>query len=386
MKWDRIWLFSLLGFLLWGCQKHSEGFLLGVSVPLTGPGSQQGQSIVNGILIATEEVNQEGGILGQPVSLTIRDDQGHPETARQIARALLKEKPAGVVLQAEPETSHAFLSSFAQQKIMLLAPGKSLHPAPKEAPYVFQTLANPDQEAQALIQYLLRSGYRRLALIQENGLYARILAAAMKKQLAWAGLEPQWQNTGSAEPSQAQLQQLLDSGAEAILYAGHYPGAAQWARILSEQGIQLLLATPQEIFDREFIRLAGKSHIQNVITVFPAFQTPGAFAAKYQSRFGELNPLATLAYYSARQFFLSYSSQPTQARIHLQRSHPNPGEPWLHNPGRALPAAYLRIWQPDQSGHFVVVTQVRPPRGKRSGEILGEMGRRASQKRPSTRG
>lgn len=375
----------LLSLLLCACSAPSSGLVLGVSVSLTGPGSVQGQTIVNALLLATEEINQRGGIHGQMVSLSIHDDQGRPETAAQIAQALLKQKPAGVVLQGDLETSHIFLRSFPKQKIILLSPGKSLHPLPQEASYVFQTLANPEQEAQALVQYLLRSGYRRLALVQEKGMYAHFLATAFKKQLAWARLTPLWQNTDSAEPNPETLQALLDTGAEAILYAGHYPGAAQWARILSQQRIHLLLATPQEIFDREFIRLAGKANIKNVMTVFPVFQTPGAFAKKYQNRFGEINPLATLTYYSARQFFLSFSSQTEPAHLQLQHLRPVPSEPWLHNPGRALPANYLRIWQPDQSGQFVVVTQIPTPRGRRSGQILGEMGRRASQKRPSAK-
>ena len=52
---------------------------IGVSGPFSGGSSPMGLSMRGGIRLAAEDINQRGGILGQPIQLVERDDRGRPD-------------------------------------------------------------------------------------------------------------------------------------------------------------------------------------------------------------------------------------------------------------------------------------------------------------------
>jgi len=56
---------------------------LGTLVPTTGPDSHTGASMLNGAMLAVDEVNAAGGVLGRQVELMVEDDAGDPGAAAQ---------------------------------------------------------------------------------------------------------------------------------------------------------------------------------------------------------------------------------------------------------------------------------------------------------------
>jgi ABC-type branched-subunit amino acid transport system substrate-binding protein len=375
------WWGLCLFLMLVSCSGTPVGRQLNLAVPLTGTRAQEGQSIVNGVLLAAEEFNAQAQESGQPrVALNIRDHQGRAEVALELAQEWAHAPLNPVMLQAEPEIWLKVSPFLARPDRLLLTPGQSFSPEAGRPSRILQPLANPDQEAAALIDWLIRSGYRRFALIQEDALYARELARAFERQLAFRRLRFSWRTRRGDEPSASLIQALLDSGAEAILYAGQYPGAARWASVLDQMNIRLALATPQDTFQKEFIRQAGKSHLQQVLTVFPALNPPEPFVSTYRSRFGEVSPLATLAYLSARSLFLHWKPTPAQTLKALRTQAPLPGQSWLHVPAQSLPQRYLQRWQPDASGSFTALPEPPAPRFRRAGVVWGEFARRVSRR------
>lgn len=66
-----------------------EPIRLGLMSPLTGLVGLYGQEIVNAARIASEEINQRGGLLGRPLELVVEDDGSVPATAVPAAERLL---------------------------------------------------------------------------------------------------------------------------------------------------------------------------------------------------------------------------------------------------------------------------------------------------------
>lgn len=54
---------------------------IGALIPLTGASSVSGQAQKNGLMLALDEINKAGGVLGQPLELVIEDDQSNPAKA-----------------------------------------------------------------------------------------------------------------------------------------------------------------------------------------------------------------------------------------------------------------------------------------------------------------
>lgn len=62
---------------------------IGVAEALSGPAGQYGQSIRNGFLLATQEINARGGIKGNKIVLQVEDEQGKKEEAIDVFKKLI---------------------------------------------------------------------------------------------------------------------------------------------------------------------------------------------------------------------------------------------------------------------------------------------------------
>ena len=62
---------------------------LGAAEALSGPASQYGLSIRNGLQLAVEEINAAGGVKGNKLVLQIEDEQGKKEQAIDVFKKLI---------------------------------------------------------------------------------------------------------------------------------------------------------------------------------------------------------------------------------------------------------------------------------------------------------
>lgn len=63
---------------------------IGYIAPLTGASAYLGKEQIDGALIALEEINAMGGILGRRVELIIEDDEGNPDKCLSVAKKLVE--------------------------------------------------------------------------------------------------------------------------------------------------------------------------------------------------------------------------------------------------------------------------------------------------------
>jgi len=63
---------------------------IGLILPLTGASARLGQEVLHGALLALEEINEAGGILGRKVELIIEDDEGNPDKCLSAAKKLIE--------------------------------------------------------------------------------------------------------------------------------------------------------------------------------------------------------------------------------------------------------------------------------------------------------
>ena len=70
-----------------GTRELPSPVVISVGAPLSGVWSPEGMEILNGVELATEEINSHGGVLGRPVRLEISDTEASPGVASKLARA-----------------------------------------------------------------------------------------------------------------------------------------------------------------------------------------------------------------------------------------------------------------------------------------------------------
>ncbi len=62
-------------------QVGNRVYRIGAVVPLSGSADAYGQVVKNGLLLALEEVNAQGGINGKPMDILFEDDKSDEKAA-----------------------------------------------------------------------------------------------------------------------------------------------------------------------------------------------------------------------------------------------------------------------------------------------------------------
>src|SRR6266850_104147 len=79
---------------------------------LSGPTFNFGESAKNGVLMAADEINQDGGIDGRKIDVVIDDDRGSPERAAMFAVNTLKAKKAAILFDFNSPYSRGLTDYF----------------------------------------------------------------------------------------------------------------------------------------------------------------------------------------------------------------------------------------------------------------------------------
>ena len=75
-----LWTFAALPVV--HAIEPAEPLIIGLSYPRTGHYKEEGLAQMRAALLAVEQINQRGGVLGRPLALTHRDSAARPEKAR----------------------------------------------------------------------------------------------------------------------------------------------------------------------------------------------------------------------------------------------------------------------------------------------------------------
>lgn len=140
----------------------------------------------NGITLALEEINGNGGVLGKDLEFIFRDDQGDPGEAVKIAEELMTRD--GAVMLAGSILSHVglALASFAAEKHYVYLASEPLADAlvwESGNDYTFRLRTSTYMQAAMLADAAAKTGAKRWATIAPNYAYGKDAVAAFKKAL-----------------------------------------------------------------------------------------------------------------------------------------------------------------------------------------------------------
>jgi len=164
-------IFAPVGTLRWGAQAAGTPIKLGEVGPLSPPGGYaDGQLMKDAAVLATDEINKKGGVLGRPIEVSYQDTRGLPEegtaaaerlTAQEHVTAIFGEFHSSVFL-AEMEVAHKTGTPIVAVDVWALKITAAGYPE------VFRVAPN-----QALIQtkyadWLAAAGFKNVALLYEK--------------------------------------------------------------------------------------------------------------------------------------------------------------------------------------------------------------------------
>ncbi|HEX8652866.1 MAG TPA: ABC transporter substrate-binding protein, partial [Pyrinomonadaceae bacterium] len=112
---------------------------VGVYADLSGQTSSFGQSTVNGIKMAADEINKAGGVGGRQIELIIEDDQGRPEQAATVVTKLISQNQVNAVLGEVASSNSLAAAPKAQAaKVPMITPSSTNPKVTQVGDYIFR--------------------------------------------------------------------------------------------------------------------------------------------------------------------------------------------------------------------------------------------------------
>jgi branched-chain amino acid transport system substrate-binding protein len=165
---------------------------VGVIIPLSGGAGRQGQDVSNSIQAMTSLINADGGVMGRPIDLLVRDDESTPAIGIAKANELIG---AGVAVVIEGWNSPVTL---AMQSVLARANVLDITMISK-ADSILTSEANPlairlnsanSQDAAIIAKYLggkMKSG--RVVFVTENDAYGNGAQKGIEEEFKKANLD-----------------------------------------------------------------------------------------------------------------------------------------------------------------------------------------------------
>ena len=155
---------------------------VGIVAPLTGSQAAFGEALKNGYLIALDEINAKGGVLGKKLELDFYDDQSKPEQAVQGVSKLVDQDHVPIVLGSfSSESTMAMIPSVTQHQVPLIIPiALADNLLDSKSPWIFRVGASSADYARATIAFLKDNGApKTLAIVYENTNFGQSSMKAM---------------------------------------------------------------------------------------------------------------------------------------------------------------------------------------------------------------
>lgn len=213
-----------------GEEPSGDPINIGVLTSFTGPFAPWGLQARDGMQMAVEEINAEGGVDGRPLALVEADDQNNPEEAVTALERMVEQDDviaAGGVISSDVGLATARTAEELEVPLFMVKAGAASILS-QDSRYTFRTcLAAAPMVVQPFAQYVEEQGMTRVGAIVADYAWGQSIRAALEEQFgAMEGVELQVE----VAPVQEQdfttyLRSLQGFDPEIIISTGHPPGS-----------------------------------------------------------------------------------------------------------------------------------------------------------------
>jgi branched-chain amino acid transport system substrate-binding protein len=299
--------------LLAGCPaKKAPGpdpVLLGEVGALTGAEASFGLFTRDGIALAVEEVNADGGIAGRPVQVRVYDSQSRPEEAAAAAQRLVSGDHVVAVLGEAASSNSLAMAPIAQAaQVPMISPSSTNPRVTQVGDFIFRACFLDDAQGAAMARYArATASFERVALFTEvSSAYSRGLSEVFAARFSALGgqvVDRQSYSRGDTD-FRAQLTALKRTAPQAVYLPGYYEDAAAIAEQARELGLKVVWLGADGWSAQKLLELSNGALEGAVFTDSYAADDPSpassAFITRFTARFGKPpNGNAALGYDAA---------------------------------------------------------------------------------------
>lgn len=275
--------------LVAGAPAYAEEVIqIGAILPLTGTASWWGENSKNGINLAVNDINAEGGVNGKKLEVVLEDGKC---SAKDALAALLKLASADSIKyfigEACSSASMAIAPIAQQKKIVMISPCSEANDLTKAGDYVFRTWTPNGRQGARLARYLLDLKLTKAAVVGIENEFAEPVIKAFVEDFEKGGgkISLMERYAPDTRDFRSVITRIKSSKPDAILMVVYPPDGIAFVTQLREQKVNVpLLSTSTINSESEFIGpLRGK--IEGLVFTDTLDSTTESYRKRYEETF-----------------------------------------------------------------------------------------------------
>ena len=280
---------------------------IGVATPLTGHYAWAGEQTRAGADQAIQDLNERGGVLGQPLSVVLVDDYCDPEQAVAAANKLVAENVPFVVGHQCSGAAIPASEVYEAAGIVLISPAAT-NPrlTDRGLRYTFRTCGRDDLQGTMVGDHIAEAWPgAAIAIVHDGQAYGEGVAEEARRRLAALGIDTAL--LAQVQAGQTEFTDLIAEfearGIDVVFYGGYQAEAGLIVRQARARLPDLAIVVPDGVASEDFALIAGDAAEGIPMTFYmDASRQPSAADVVARFRATGTDPIGTELYaYAAVQ-------------------------------------------------------------------------------------
>ena len=287
-----------------GLRAAPEPIRIGQFASLTGKEASFGQSSHQGVVLAVEELNARGGVLGRPVEFLVEDIQSKAGEAATAVKKLIARDQVVAVLGGNASTNSLEAAPVCQAaRVPMIAISSTNPKVTATGTYIFRACFIDPFQGAVLAKFARTTLHaRRVALLTSvSAPYSVGLSNVFRERFTAAGGEivAEQKYTEGDKDFRAQLTALKALAPDAIAATGYYTEAALICQQARDLGITVPIFGGDGWEAPQLIALGGRAVEGTYYSTHYSAESPApevqAFIRRFRARYGGATPDAVAA-------------------------------------------------------------------------------------------
>ena len=277
-----------------GSKSESDTVKVGLLHSLTGSMAISEVSVRDSELLAIEEINAAGGVLGKQIEYVEEDGASDPSTFATKAEKLIVDDEVATVFGCWTSSSRkAVKQIFEDYNNLLWYPVQ--YEGMESSPNIMYTGAAPNQQIVPAIEYLAEQGYKKFFLIGSDYVFPRTANMIATAQIESLGLEVVGEEYAAMDQTEFSsiISKVQSAKPDVIINTLNGTGNVSFFKQMSEKNI-----TSDDIMTMSFsiaeeeVSAIGADILKGHLVSWNYYQTTDTeenkkFVEAYKNKFGE---------------------------------------------------------------------------------------------------
>lgn len=248
---------------------------IGFFAPLTGDAATDGTQARDGALLAVDQINKKGGVLGKKINMIVMDDQAKAPDSMSAVQKMIQQDKVTALVSGSYSTPTKTVSPVVQQSKTPMVVSYAINPdITAGGNYIFRCIYTGPTQGQAVAEYAVKDkNYKKFAVLYVNNDYGNSNGGAFADHVKKLGGEVVLDRNfvDGTKDFKAILTAVKEKNPDAIYVGSYYNEASQICSQARQLGITVPILGDDGFDSPKLVELAGDA-AEGVVFSSPFFR------------------------------------------------------------------------------------------------------------------